>query len=163
VIQTLEGGTDAGSMVIFDPATLPDDYDAIARRDPITVIERLSVDGWLYWLDTASDGGYTLGVCVDGRVPGDLAGFARPLGNAARFSVATGRLYFAGIEYVFRHDDSFLRKHPHMGACYQIPPGTYRLTVYGIEYPESFHEDQLRRRLAADEFRLYSLLNRLIQ
>src|SRR5271166_2623049 len=34
----LEGGTDAASMLIFDPAALPEDYDCRARHDPITVI-----------------------------------------------------------------------------------------------------------------------------
>jgi hypothetical protein len=78
---------------------------------------------------------------------------------AARFTVASGRLYFAGIEYAFRHDDSWLRRHPHMGACYQIPAGTYRLTLYEMDYPEDFHEDLLRQRLSAGDFRLYSLMN----
>jgi hypothetical protein len=57
VIPVLEGGTDAGSMLIFDPTTLPDDYDVRIRHDPIAVIERLFDDGCLYWLNTASDGG----------------------------------------------------------------------------------------------------------
>jgi hypothetical protein len=49
-----------------------------------------------------------------------------------------------------------------MGAFYQIPEGTYRLTVYDMEYPEAFHEDLLRQRLSPSDFRLYSLANRLI-
>jgi hypothetical protein len=45
VIHVLEGGTDAGSMLIFDPVSLPDDYDVRARPDPIAVIERLFEEG----------------------------------------------------------------------------------------------------------------------
>jgi hypothetical protein len=159
VIPVLEGGTDAGSMLIFDPSTLPDDYDVRVRHDPIAVIERLFDHGCLYWLDTASDGGYSLGICVSECLPGELARFARPLGVAARFTVASGRLYFTGIEYAFRHDDSFLRRYPHMGACYAIPAGTYRLTLYEMDYLEDFHEDLLRQKLSANDFRLYTLMN----
>jgi hypothetical protein len=153
VRHVLEGGTDAGSMVIFDPDTLPDDYEVRVRHDPVAVIERLSDDGWLYRLDTTSDGGYSLGICIGGCLPGEVAGFARPLGEATRFIVASGRLYFTGLEYAVRHDDSFLRRHPHMGACYEIPAGTYRLTLYEMDYPEDFHEDLSRQRLSAGEFR----------
>jgi hypothetical protein len=162
VIPVLEGGTDAGSMLIFDPATLPDDFDVRVRHDPIALIQRLFEDGRLYWLDTASDGSYSLGICVDECLPGELARFARPLEVAEGFTAASGRLYFTGIEYAFRHDDSFLRRHPHMGAGHQIPAGTYRLALYEMEYPEDFHEDLLRQRLSASDFRLYSLMNGLI-
>jgi hypothetical protein len=155
----LEGGTDAASMLIFDPATLPDDYDVRAHDDPMAVLERLFGEGSLYWLNTAADGRYSLGICVGACLPSELAGFARPLGVAARFGVASGRLYFTGIEYAFRHDDSFLRKHPHMGACYRIPNGTYRVTVYEMDYPEDLHKDLLRQRLSARDYRLYSLMN----
>lgn len=162
MIHVLEGGTDAGSMLIFDPATLPDDFDARLRHDPIAVIERLFDTGCLYWLDTASDGAYSLGICVGGCLPDEVAGYARPLGVAARFTAASGRLYFTGIEYAFRHDDSSLRRYPHMGGCYEIPAGTYHLTLYEMDYPEDFHEDLLRQRLSAGDFRLYSLMGRLI-
>lgn len=159
MLRVLEGGTDAASMLIFDPATLPDDYDVRVHHDPIAVIERLFDDGCLYWLDTASDGTYSLGICVGELLPDELVRFARLSGVAARFTVASGRLYFTGIEYAFRHDDSFLRRYPHMGACCQIPVGTYRLTLYEMDYPEDFHEDRLRQRLSVNDFRLYALMN----
>jgi hypothetical protein len=162
VIHTLEGGTDAGSMLIFDPSALPDDYDARMRHDPVAAIQRLHGDGRLYWLDTASDGGFSLGVCIARCLSDQLAEFAKPLGGAPQFDAASGRLYFTGIEYAFRHDDSFLRKHPHMGACYPVAPGIYRLTVYEMAYPEDFREDILRGRLPRGDFRLYSLMDRLI-
>ena len=160
--DVLVGGTDAASMLIFDPAALPEDYDSRARHDPIAVIEQLAADQRLYWLETAGDGGYSLGVCVCGRLPSETEGFARPLGNATRFAVPSGRLYFTGIEYAFRLDDAYLRKHPHMGTFQEIPPGTYRLALYEMDYPEGFHEDLLRKRISPGWFRLYSLMGGLI-
>ena len=105
----LEGGTDAASMLIFDPGALPDDYDERMRSDPLAVIEPLTENGKLYWLNTDSDGSYSLGVCLDGRLPGELSRFAKPLGVAGRFAAPRGRLSFTGIEYAFRHDVARLR------------------------------------------------------
>jgi hypothetical protein len=158
----LEGGTDAASMLIFDPAALPDDYDARAREDPTALIEPLAAAGRLSWLDTAADGGYSLGLCVDRPLPPDMVPFAKLAGESGRFSAPSGRLYFTGIEYAFRHDDSFLRKYPHMGAYREIPPGEYHLRVFEMTYPEEFHEDLLRASLPPGAFRVYSLMNSLI-
>ena len=33
--QILQGGTDAANMVIFDPAALPEDFDAKQKDDPM--------------------------------------------------------------------------------------------------------------------------------
>lgn len=159
VIAVLEGGTDAGSMLIFDPGASPDDYDERMRSDPLAAIEPLAEDGKLYWLNTNSDGGYSLGVCLGGRLPGELSRFAKPLGVAGRFVAPSGRLFFTGIEYAFRHDDRLLRRYPHMGACQPIAPGVYHLGFYEMDYPEGFHEGLLRERLPANVFRLYTAMN----
>jgi hypothetical protein len=159
VIPVLEGGTDIASMLIFDPAALPDDYDLRARDDPMPVIKRLFDEGCVYWLNTHADGGYSLGVCLGESLPTEFAGFSRCLGVAARFAAPSGRLYFTGIEYAFHHDDSPLRKYPHMGASCQVPPGTYCLTLYELNYPDDFHESVLRQRLSARDFRRYSMMN----
>ena len=143
-------------MVIFDPAALPDGYDSV-RQNPVETIEAAAKEGRIYWLDTASDGGYDLAVCMDGVRP-EHARFARQIGVAERFAAPSGRLYFAGIEYMFRHDDSRLRKYPHMGSYQSIAPGVYRLTIYEMDYPEDFHEQLLRERIGPRSFRLYSLM-----
>jgi hypothetical protein len=158
----LEGGTDAGSMLLFDPAALPHDYDSQMRDDPMAVIEPLAADGRIYWLDTQADGGYDLGVYLADELPPNYKKFARQLGVAERFAVTSGKLYFTGIEYVFRDDDTFLRKHPHMGSSQDVTPGVYHLTLYDMEYPEDFHEDLLRQRIPARQFRAWSLMNLLV-
>jgi hypothetical protein len=159
VITVLEGGTDTGSMVIFDPATLPGDYDGRVRQDREAAIKQLFDHGSLYWLETGSNGAYELVICVGGSLPRELARFARPLGAAARFAAVSGRVYFSGIEYAFRHDDSSLRKRPDMGASLELPAGIYRLTLYAMDYPEDFHRDGSLERLSAGDFRLYTLIN----
>jgi hypothetical protein len=146
-------------MLIFDPVALPDDYDARAHGDPLAVIEPLCKEGRIYWLDTESDGGYSLGVCTSGEVRPEHAAFARQVGVAERFVAPGGRLYFTGIEYAFRHNDSLLRKYPHMGSYQMLAAGVYRLTIYELDYPEDFHEELLRERLGAGTLRLYSLMN----
>lgn len=146
-------------MLIFDPAALPDDYDRRMRDDPLGVIKLLADEGRIFWLNTHADGAYSLGVCLDGQLPSRHAAFARQLGVAERFAASGGSLYFAGIEYAFRHDDSFLRKHPHMGSLQKIAAGDYRLTIYEIDYPANFHDKLLRQHLTVGDYRMHSLMN----
>lgn len=158
----LEGGTDAASMLVFDPAALPNDYDVRINDDPMAVILELADAGRLYWLDTQCDGGYRLGICLGGILDHPYVEFAKQAGAAECLEVPSGELYFTGIEYAFHQDDSRLRKHPHMGSSYEIPRGTYQLALYEMEYPGDFHRDLLRRNVSAWEYMLYSLMNVLV-
>jgi hypothetical protein len=58
----LEGATDAGAMLFFDPGALPDDYDARSGDDPMADFGPLIQAGELYRLDTGGDGEVSLGV-----------------------------------------------------------------------------------------------------
>lgn len=159
MIAVLEGGTDAASMLIFDPAAMPSDYDACAPDDPMSMILELTATGRVYWLDTHGDGGYNLGVCLGETLDHPYPQFAKQAGVADHFAAPSGKLYFTGIEYAFHHDDSFLRNHSHMGSFQKIPRGTYRLALYEMEYPKGFHEDLLRQEISAVAFQLYSLMS----
>ncbi|MEW4570444.1 hypothetical protein AB1L88_21470 [Tautonia sp. JC769] len=156
----LEGGTDAASMVLFDPEVFPEGYDD--TDDPMDAIEQLDEMRRLVWMNTAADGGYSLGLCTDGVLPEGLAPHAR----ASEFcgggiEVPGGELVFAGIEYTFRHDDSFLRKHRHMGERCEIPAGSYAITLYEMDYPEGFLGGRLAERLTDAQRFQHSLMNRL--
>ncbi len=48
---------------------------------------------------------------------------------------------------------------PSYGRSYEIPPGIYRLMLYEMRYPESFHDDRFREQVSAGAFRLYSIMN----
>ena len=146
-------------MVIFDPAALPDDFDQKQRDDPLAQLEELAQAGRLYWLDTHADGAYALGVYVGDRLPDRLQALGKKLGASESFQIPSGRLFFTGIEYVFRTDDSFLRKHPHMGSSLELAAGSYRADFFEFEYPEDFYEDFLRERLSALELRTYRFMN----
>lgn len=145
--RTLEGATDAGSMVVFDPAALPDGFDTAYKEDPIAQLEELQTAGRLCWINTEGDGGYELGVYTGTRLPNELRPYARSIDEFDSFPIPSGRLYFTGIEYVFKNDDSFLRKYPHMAETAQLEPGSYRAEFLEFEYPEEFHEDFLRQKL----------------
>jgi hypothetical protein len=147
--HVLEGGTDAGSMVVFDPAALPEDFDARQRHDAFELLEELTQAGRLYWLETHADGGYSLGVYVGDRLPDRLQSFAQTIAVCDPFHVPGGRLYFTGVEYAFREDDSRLRKYPGVGEVALVPAGTYRAEFFEFDYPGDIHEDVLRQRLPA--------------
>jgi hypothetical protein len=160
--RTLEGGTDAGGMVIFDPAALPDDFDAKNKQDPLSQLEQLMQAGRLYWLNTDADGAYTLGVYIGNSLPDRLKPYGKTLDTCDQFHVPSGRLFFSGIEYAFRADDSFLRKYPHMGEAVDLAAGLYRAEFFEFEYPEDFHEDLLQQRLPTAQFRTYKLMDTLV-
>jgi hypothetical protein len=159
--QILEGGTDAGSMVVFDPAALPDDFDAQQKVDSISHLEELQTAGRLYWINTEGDGGYELGVSTGDRLPDDLQPYAKSVDIVERFQIPSGRLFFTGIEYAFKSDDSRLRKYAHMGGEAKVEAGEYRAEFFEFEYPEDFHEDLLRQKLPVSQFRIHRLMNTL--
>jgi hypothetical protein len=159
VDHALEGGTDAASMVIFDPGALPADFDAQWKTDAAAQVEQLTREGRLYWLNTCADGSYTLGVYVGDGLPKRLHPFAKRLDVREKYPVASGRLYFTGIEYAFRADDSLLRKYRHMGESIELAPGEYRAEFFEFDYPPDFHEDLLEKRLPSAQFRAHQLMN----
>lgn len=159
---TLEGGTDAGSMVLFDPTALPADFDAKIRNGEVAeTMDELGKLGRLYWLNTEGDGGYSLAVCLAEHLPPTLQPYAKPRESVPAFHIPTGRLYFTGVEYLFQQEDSILRKYPHMGNSTDVPPGVYSLDLYDLEYPENFHESMLRQRVTRSVARTYFSFNRL--
>ena len=160
--RILEGGTDAASMVLFDPAALPDDFDVRQRQDPLEQIESLMHAGKLYWLQTCADGGHELGVYVDTPLPDQLTPYAKRLDTLDRFHVPSGRLFFTGIEYAFHADDADLRKHPSMGEATELAAGIYRAEFFEFDYPPEFHDGLLQQRLPAAQLRIHSLMNTLV-
>ncbi len=161
MIHVLEGGTDAASMLLFDPEALPDDFDDRARDDPSAAIEDAAAAGRLFRLETLADGRFGLGLCVGEDPPEDVRPFLRLVDEDERL-VVNGRLIFAGVEYGFRRDDALLAKHPHMGSSCEVPAGTYRLRVFEAEYPDHFLAGRLQGVVSEAGLRLDALMGRLL-
>jgi hypothetical protein len=156
----LEAGTDAASLLLFDPLALPADFDLRTRSDPAEDLGELQDEGRACWIQTQGDGTFLLHVYVDQSLPVELAPYLREPEVLEEFVVPSGRLYLTGVEYAFREDDSLLRKYPHMGGSVSIPAGAYRLTVYRAIYPKGLAEVRfragasLRERLSWNSMRL---------
>lgn len=127
----LTAGTDVASVLLFDPASLPDGVDGC--KDPGDLFPKLEKQGRLCWISTDGDGRYLLHVYVEEAPPEGLARLLKDPIRIEAFSVASGKLYFAGAEYGFHLDDSMLRKHPHMGSFCEIASGSYALELYRAE------------------------------
>lgn len=151
----LEGGTDGGTMLLFDPDALPYDFDHSVKKDLWQALESATLNGDAYWMDTGADGAYLLHAFIDEPVAPELTEFLRDEIHVPNFNIPSGRLYFAGAEYGFRYDDSYLKKHSHMGSCCEIQSGRYSLSLFRTEYPEELMEDQLRERVTSTAFRLH--------
>ncbi len=149
--MTLHAGTDAGSVVIFDTASLPDDYDSVGKDDPISVIEYLHKEGKLFWVDAHADGSYRLGVFEGADLPDKLTSFVTSNEEITKFHALSGTLYFTGIEYVFRHDSSQLLKYPHMGESIHIRPGVHAATFYSLDYPDGFEDTLIAQHLSPEQ------------
>jgi hypothetical protein len=143
----VEAGTDAASLLLFDPGALPEDFDIRACGDPSELLQELSETGRARWMQTGADGAYLLHAYVNEPVPESLQLYLREPITVDSFLVPTGQLYFTGVEYGFREDDHLLRRYPHMGSSFALAPGIYRLTLWRTEYPERLQEDQLREQV----------------
>ncbi len=151
----IEAGTDASSLLLFDPGALPPDFEPIYRSGSVDILGQLDRAGQACWIATDGDGGYSLHAYVGEPVPRQLERCALELETIEEFQVPTGRLVFAGSEYAFREDDSFLRSHRHMGASVAIPPGIYRLRVFRTQYPKRFVEQLFRNQASLLEYTLW--------
>lgn len=156
----LEGGTETAAMILFDPESLPDDYDERVREDAAAVVSGAAEQGGLFLLDVGAGGLHDLRLLVGEELPGDVAALVQPIGEVGRFRVVGGRLHFAGVEYGFRRDGSQLAKNPDMGGTCDVPPGTYRLRAYRMDDPDGFIEDRLREMASPSGLRFDAIMRR---
>lgn len=147
MVHILSGGTSTASMVLFDPASLPADFDILVNDDPAAAVETAEERGQLVCLPE-DDGGYLLHLYVDEEVPPYLAGHLQPKVCQSTLVVTSGKLCYSGIEYVHREDDTLLRKSPAGGEWASIPAGQYRTTVRTAYYPKGTLEEELRARIS---------------
>jgi len=160
--HVIEAGTDASSLLLFDPGALPGDFEGLFQSDSAEILERLDREGRACWITTDGDGGYLLHAYIDQRVPRELERCAVEPETIEEFHVPSGRLVFAGAEYAFREDDGFLRSHPHMGGSFLVPPGLYRLRVFRTQYPERLVEQLFRNQASRWEYYLWTSMILLI-
>lgn|SRR5262245_15982390 len=150
--HVIEAGTDAATLILFDPGALPADTDGRLADDPTELLESLHAGGRVYWIDTHADGSYTLHAYIGEPVPEALRPYTRDPVVVEAFHVPTGRLYFIGAEYTGAEE--FVRRHLRMGGDFELRTGVYRLTMSETDYPEGLDEDQLRQEVPAGAYRL---------
>jgi hypothetical protein len=157
----IEGGTDVAGIVLFDPEALPPDFDSM-KAEQFEALQELHQAQSLYYWDTHADGGYLLHAFVDEPVADYLLPYLQEATALETFDARSGRVFFAGAEYVFHHDDSRLRKYPHMGGQFAITPGRYRVTVYETDYPDGMMEGEFKELVAPAAWRLHDSMGWLI-
>ena len=161
MLHVVEAGTDAAALVLFDPKTLPQEFDVEFATDPTALLERLDKQGKLFWIDTGGDGGFLLHAYVNEPASDALAPFLRDPRTVDAFVVAGGALVFAGLEYAYRDVDSLLSRYLHMGSAFPIENGTYHVTLYRTEYPDDHLEQCFQQRVGAWQRRVYETFNTL--
>jgi hypothetical protein len=152
----MEAATDAASLILFDPAALPADFERQFQDEPIGTLDRLTRFGYAFCLNTGRDGSYRLHAYVDEPIPSSLWDSVYDPRCVTDFQVPSGRLWFTGSECAFHDDPSFLEKHPHLGSSLAIQPGTYHLTIYRTAYPDGFLETQFKDSVSPWEYRLWT-------
>jgi len=164
----IEAGTDAALLLIFDPLSLPEDFDSIRGGTDIEVLKSLHREGRLFFTGTDGDGSYLLHVFVN-EVPAEsLSPYLHDCWTSNQFRVRSGRIYFAGAEYVFRTDDKLLRRYPRMGGSFLLPNGTYEVNLWRTEYPDGLHEESfyqectLRERTCHSTFNFLALISECV-
>lgn len=153
--HVIEAGTDAASLLLFDPGALPEDFDTRMQKDPGGVLNELTRTGKAYWIHTGRDGRFLLHVYVDEPVPLSLLQYSHDPIAVEHFPVPTGKLYFTGAECSARDEATFLRKHSHMGGCCTVPAGVYLLTLFRMAYPGGLQEQLLKEQVSPTVYRLF--------
>lgn len=146
----LRGGTDAGSMAIFDRAALPRDYKLPDFTNPDYA--GFQQAGQLCILETCADGEYNVALLLDEELRSLEREFSVSRNNS-QLQVPSGTLNFCGLEFVFWPQG--LEKHSHMGETGQVAAGVYQAEVYEIEYPEGWEEEKLEERLGSADYQSY--------
>ena len=150
--HVVEAGTDAASLLLFDPAALPAHFDSMTANDPAEILSQLDEEGRLFWINTDGDGRYLLHAYVDEQPDEQFRQFMKDPRVSDSFTVAGESVYFAGAEYAFKEDDSRYQAYPHMGGPFPIENGTYRVALYRTEYPEGLLEESFRKRVSPTQY-----------
>jgi hypothetical protein len=159
--QSLHGATDAATMVLFWPELLPDDFQARFENDPFALLEQLRAENRAIWFPCDSDGDYHLSIFIDCEIPEEL----RKIEKAAeiRFVLhAKGPAYFGGGEYLFKHDNHSLTKHPHMRQRAEIPDGIYDVKSYCLWQGECHYEDWMLQQVGLAAKRRWELFGAMV-
>jgi hypothetical protein len=159
---TIEAGTDAASLLLFDPRALPAGFERLFQDDAGEILDRLTRSGQAFWINTDGDGSYLLHAYVDVPIPAELWAYVRDPEAVTDFQVPSGQLFLTGAEYAFREDRGFLDKHPHMGSSVTIRPGGYHLTVYRTAYPDGLLESRFCESVSPWEYRLWTSMKVLM-
>jgi hypothetical protein len=160
--HVVEAGTDAASLLLFDPGALPADFDRPPYADTVEILERISSEGRASWIATDRDGSFVLHAYVDEPIPEGLRPYAHELEVKASFSAPTGRIIFCGSEYAFREDGSLLQRFPQMGSSFTVRPGSYRLTLLRMNYPDGYLEQRFRETASPWQYRVWMSMRWLI-
>lgn len=143
----VEAGTDAASLLLFDPCTLPEGFDAANRDgDPSAILNDLHDQGRLFWINTGGDGGFLLHAFIDEEPPIEIQQYLCEPKKTDSFTVCSGNIFFMGAEYGYRNDDSHFLRYPHMGGSFPVENGTYTVTLSETEYPNGLHEERFQQR-----------------
>lgn len=159
--HVIETGSDAASLCLFDPATLPPDFDERARRGAFEEFEKLADAGTLWWCNTGGDGGYLVHVYVDESVPAELRPYLYDAWKSPHFPVPSGILWACGAEYVARDPEhgnphtpkGGLAKYSHMGGQCRLPAGEYELTAWRAQWPDGMLERELGKTLGSSRMK----------
>ena len=155
VKHVIEAGTDAATLILYDPEVLPTDFDSGTHDDPVGFLEQLHAQGRVYWINTGADGAYLLHAYVDEPIPFSLGAHFKDPVVVEAFHVPSGRLYFVGSEFAGSGVDAALERYSHMGGSFTLRPGVYRLTMARAEYPDGLQENLLRQEVTPGAYGLH--------
>jgi hypothetical protein len=153
--HVVETGTDVATVCFFDPAALPQDFDARAKRDAFETIEELSGQGRIWWLNTGADGAYLFHFYVNEEVPALIRQHSCDPQEVAKFIVPSGTVWACGVEYAARDPlcghgmtpGGGLKKFDHMGGKFELPAGEYFMTAWRTEWPDDLVESEIEKQI----------------
>lgn len=152
----LTAGTDAATLILWDPAALPNDAQrrfAAGYKESQRLLADLGGAGQIWVAEPGGDGSYLAHLFVDEEPPAVLLSYAMAVSTIPAFPVPSGQLVFAGAEFFAQRDTT---RAIATGTSVQLAPGTYNAAFHELDCPEELLETRMASATTLWERRLLS-------
>lgn len=128
----IETGSDIAAWCAFDPGAVVAELPQSTGSVEWAKLKELHAKNQLWLHSTSADGTYLVHVLVGETLPATFTPHATTLGEPTKLQVPTGSLRVSGAEVL-----TSLPIRPNPTETVSIPAGTYALSAWELEWPET--------------------------
>lgn len=158
---TAAATTYVSSVVLFEPRSLPDDFDQ-TDLPPIEIIYECSVAEKLAWIQMPKSGHFRLLAFVNERVSPGLTKHLASVSRLNHFHIEGAELVFAGAEFAYSTDDSVISQNPTYGQRLPVAPGHWDVEFFAVHNSHESVDAEFHDRVSRSEYATFVVHSWLI-